>query len=75
MQLVGTPKQAASAVKMGMDIIGATGTEAGGHTGEISTMVLLPQCADICKGTKTILVGGGGIFDGRGAAACLTLGA
>ena len=75
MQLVGSPKQAEASVEMGVDIIGATGTEAGGHTGEISTLVLLPQCADICKGKKTMLVGGGGIYDGRGVAAALALGA
>ena len=38
-------------------------------------MVLLPQCADLMKNSKVILVGGGGIYDGRGIAACFALGA
>eukprot|EP00662_Eupelagonemidae_sp_cell21_P041863 gene41863-66071_t len=40
----------------------------GAHTGDISTLVLVPHPA-------TVLVGGGGIFDGRGVAACMALGA
>ena len=37
-------------------------------------MVLLPQVVDICRG-KAVVVGAGGIYDGRGIAACLALGA
>ena len=44
--LVGTPEQAVKQREAGVDIIVASGTEAGGHTGEISTMVLTPQCVD-----------------------------
>ena len=74
MNMVGHPKHAAKALALGVDIICAQGTEAGGHTGEISTLVLLPQVIDMCAG-KALVVAAGGIFDGRGIAAALTLGA
>ena len=48
------------------------GTEAGGHTGDVSTMVLVPQCVDMCAGHTSplhggpvVVVGAGGIFDGQ----------
>ena len=47
------------ALECGVDIICASGTEGGAHTGDISTMVLLPQCADMCAG-RAVLVGAGG---------------
>lgn len=66
----------------GVDIICAQGGEAGGHTGDIPSMVLLPACADICKqytspltGKPVTLVAAGGINDGRSVAAALMLGA
>jgi NAD(P)H-dependent flavin oxidoreductase YrpB (nitropropane dioxygenase family) len=40
--LIGSPKQVLPCIKSGADIIIATGGESGGHTGDISTMVLLP---------------------------------
>lgn len=67
---------------MGVDAICAQGTEAGGHTGDVATMCLIPQCVDLCKGqmspllgTEVAVVGAGGIFDGRGLVAALSLGA
>lgn len=74
MNMVGHPKHAAKALALGVDIVCAQGTEAGGHTGDISTLVLLPQVIDMCAG-KALVVAAGGIFDGRGIAACLTMGA
>ena len=74
MNMAGHPKHVKKATAVGVDIICATGGEGGAHSGDISTVVLLPQCADMCKG-KAVLVGGGGIFDGRGIAACFALGA
>ena len=71
MNMVGAPKHASRALAAGVDIICAQGTEAGAHTGDISTLVLLPQVVDICKGTAVLVVGAGGICDGRGIAACL----
>jgi len=74
MNMAGHPKHVVKALDVGVDMICATGTEGGAHSGDISTMVLLPQVADQCKG-KAVLVGGGGLFDGRGIAACMALGA
>ena len=74
MSMVGSPKHVKNCVAAGVDIICAQGTEAGGHTGEISTLVLLPQVIDMCEG-KALVVAAGGIYDGRGIAACLTMGA
>merc|ERR1711871_374543 len=58
------------------------GTEGGGHTGDVATTVLIPAVVDAVKGRKSPLTGeqvlvlaGGGIFDGRGLAAALSLGA
>jgi enoyl-[acyl-carrier protein] reductase II len=52
----------------------AQGTEAGGHTGQIATMPLVPQIVDAVGG-QALVVAAGGIFDGRGLAAALSLGA
>lgn len=70
------------ACQAGADIIIAQGGEAGGHTGDIATSVLIPACADICKqytspltGKPVTLVAAGGINDGRSVASALMLGA
>ena len=57
----------------GVDLIVAQGTEAGGHTGEISTMVLVPEVVDAVAPTP--VVAAGGIGNGRQIAAALALGA
>ena len=82
MNMVGSTKHVPKALDVGVDAVCAQGTEAGGHTGDISTLVLLPQCVDLCKGRVSPLhggpvavVGAGGIYDGRGIAAALSLGA
>ena len=62
-------------VAAGVDIICAQGTEAGGHTGDISTMVLLPKVVELCKGTGIVVVGAGVSIMVPGIAACLALGA
>jgi enoyl-[acyl-carrier protein] reductase II len=61
-------------VDAGCDIVVAQGTEAGGHTGLIATMALVPQIVD-AVGDRVPVVAAGGIVDGRGLAAALTLGA
>lgn len=71
--LVGAPGQATRHVEAGADIIVAVGGEAGGHTGEISTMVLVPQVVDEVPGTPVLAAGG--IGDGRQIAAAVALGA
>ena len=52
----------------------AQGTEAGGHCGEISTMVLVPQVVD-AVGPDVPVLAAGGIGDGRQMAAAMALGA
>lgn len=81
MNMVGAPHHVQKALDVGCDIICAQGTEAGGHTGDIGTMALIPQCVDLCRGRRNFLgkpvmvVAAGGVFDGRGLAASLSLGA
>ncbi len=58
--------------KSGADAIIAEGTEAGGHIGELTTMVLVPQVADA---VEIPVVAAGGIADARGAVAAFALGA
>lgn len=72
--LAGKAKHARSHVDNGVDIVIAQGTEAGGHTGEIATMVLLPEIVDAVGADATVL-GAGGIGSGRQIAAALALGA
>ena len=71
--LVGSPEQARAQIAAGVDIIVASGTEAGGHTGEISTMVLVPQVVDAVAPHPVLAAGG--IGGGRQIAAALALGA
>ncbi len=72
--MCGKVRHATAAVEAGCDIVVAQGTEAGGHTGQIATMALVPQIVD-AVGDRVPVVAAGGIFDGRGLAAALTLGA
>ncbi len=60
-------------VRSGVDIIAASGAEAGGHNSRIGTMVLIPQVVDAIKPVP--VVAGGGIGDGRGLVAAMALGA
>jgi NAD(P)H-dependent flavin oxidoreductase YrpB (nitropropane dioxygenase family) len=71
--LAGTPDHALRHVAAGVDLIVAQGYEAGGHTGEIGSMVLIPQVVD-AVGDVPVL-GAGGIATGRQMAAALALGA
>lgn len=73
MQQVHTVEQARQAVEGGVDVIIAQGTEAGGFGGAVSTLALVPQVVDAVAPTPVIAAGG--IADGRGLAAALTLGA
>lgn len=82
MNMVGAPSHVDKALERGVDLICAQGYEAGGHSGSIATMVLIPQCVDRCRGKTSPLTGGpvhviaaGGIYDGRTMAAALSLGA
>jgi len=73
MSLVGTVRAALRVAHAGVDVIVAQGTEAGGHTGRVSTMALVPAIVDAV--TPRPVVAAGGISDGRGLAAALCLGA
>ncbi len=72
--MCGKVDHARRALDAGCDIVVAQGTEAGGHTGQVATMPLVPQIVD-AVGTQIPVVAAGGIFDGRGLAAALALGA
>ena len=72
--LAGAAKHALSHVANGVDIIVAQGYEAGGHTGEIASMVLTPEIVD-AVGPDVPVLGAGGIGRGRQVAASLALGA
>lgn len=71
--LVGNVRNAVRMNKQGVDIIIAQGYEAGGHTGRVGTMALVPQVVDAVAPTPVIAAGG--IADGRGLVAALALGA
>jgi enoyl-[acyl-carrier protein] reductase II len=70
--MIGKVHHAVSAEAAGADIVAAQGTEAGGHTGEIGTLALIPQVVDA---VQIPVLGAGGIADGRGIAAAFALGA
>src|SRR5437588_3855750 len=72
--MCGKVDHARRAVDAGCDLVVAQGTEAGGHTGQVATMPLVPLIVD-AVGERVPVVAAGGIFDGRGLAAALTLGA
>jgi NAD(P)H-dependent flavin oxidoreductase YrpB (nitropropane dioxygenase family) len=71
--LVGRKDHALKQVANGVDIIVAQGTEAGGHSGDVATVVLVPEVVD-AVGDRPVLAAGG-IGSGRQAAAALALGA
>ena len=73
MHQVTTVEQAEQAAARGVDVIVAQGTEAGGFGGTVATMVLVPQVVDAVRPIP--VVAAGGIYDGRGLAAALVLGA
>jgi len=82
MNMVGAPKHVKKALDAGVDIICGQGGEGGGHTGDVATSILIPKCVDLCRGVRSPLTGqpisvvaAGGIFDGRGLAMSLCMGA
>ncbi len=71
--LAGTTQHAVRHAAAGVDLIVAQGTEAGGHTGEVATMVLVPEVVDAVAPVPVLAAGG--IARGRQIAAALALGA
>jgi NAD(P)H-dependent flavin oxidoreductase YrpB (nitropropane dioxygenase family) len=72
--LAGKAEHAARHVARGVDIVVAQGYEAGGHTGEIASMVLVPEVVD-AVGASVPVLAAGGIGSGRQILAALSLGA
>lgn len=82
MNMVGAPKHAEKALKLGVDMVCAQGGEGGGHTGDIPFSVLVPAVVDVARkykspltGQPALVVAAGGVNDGRSLAASLMLGA
>ncbi len=72
--LVGAKEHALKQVAQGVDLIVAQGTEAGGHCGEVSTLVVVPEVIEAIDNAVPVLAAGG-IVTGRQMAACVALGA
>lgn len=72
MALAGNVRQATRMEADGVDILIAQGHDAGGHTGRVGTMALVPQVVDA---VSVPVLAAGGIADGRGLVAALALGA
>ncbi len=72
--MCGKPKHAMRQRAAGVDFVVAQGTEAGGHTGDISTLVLVPQVIDAVENAIPVLAAGG-FARGSQIAAALALGA
>ncbi|MCB1411546.1 MAG: nitronate monooxygenase [Xanthobacteraceae bacterium] len=74
--LVGAKEHALRQVAAGVDILVVQGTEAGGHCGEVSTMVLVPEVIKAIRPIADIpVLAAGGIMTGRQMAACMAMGA
>ena len=74
--LVGAKEHALRQVASGVDILVVQGTEAGGHCGEVSTMVLVPEVIKAIKPIRDVpVLAAGGIMTGRQMAACMAMGA
>ena len=74
--LVGSKEHALRQVAAGVDILVAQGTEAGGHCGEVSTMVLVPEVIKAIKPICNVpVLAAGGIMTGHQMAACMAMGA
>jgi NAD(P)H-dependent flavin oxidoreductase YrpB (nitropropane dioxygenase family) len=73
--LVGAPEHAVKQVHAGVDLVIASGYEAGGHTGEIGTMVLVPEVISAVRDSGVPVLAAGGIVTGRQMAAAIALGA
>lgn len=74
--MIGAAKHAVRQAEAGIDLLIASGTEAGGHTGDVSTMVLIPEIYEAIKPYGDIpILAAGGIMNGQQMAAAMTMGA
>jgi NAD(P)H-dependent flavin oxidoreductase YrpB (nitropropane dioxygenase family) len=74
--LVGAKEHAIRQVNAGVDILVVQGTEAGGHCGEVSTLVLVPEVLKAIKPIRDVpVLAAGGIMTGAQMAACMAMGA
>ena len=74
--LLGTAQHAINQVKADVDILVVSGTEAGGHCGSVSTMVLIPEVYEAIKPYGDVpILAAGGIVTGKQMAAAMTMGA
>ncbi|MEM9620690.1 MAG: nitronate monooxygenase, partial [Pseudomonadota bacterium] len=73
--LVGAKEHAAKQVEAGVDLLVVAGTEAGGHCGEVSTMVLVPEVCQYVAGSGVPVLAAGGIVKGSQMAAAMAMGA
>lgn len=74
--LVGAKEHAIAQVEAGVDILVAVGGEAGGHCGEVSTLVLVPEVIEAIRPVSDVpVLAAGGIVTGRQMAACMAMGA
>jgi NAD(P)H-dependent flavin oxidoreductase YrpB (nitropropane dioxygenase family) len=74
--LVGAKEHAIKQVQAGVDVVVAQGTEAGGHCGEVTTMVLVPEVIEAIRPVRDVpVLAAGGIVTGRQMAAAVALGA
>lgn len=74
--LVGAKSHAIRQIEAGVDILVVSGTEAGGHCGNVPTMVLVPEIHDAIQDVGDVpILAAGGIATGRQMAACMAMGA
>ncbi|QLL09791.1 NAD(P)H-dependent flavin oxidoreductase [Mycobacterium vicinigordonae] len=74
--LVGAKEHAIKQVQAGVDVLVVQGTEAGGHCGEVTTMVLVPEVIEAIRPVRSVpVLAAGGIVTGRQIAASIALGA
>lgn len=74
--LVGAKEHAIRQVNAGVDLLVVQGTEAGGHCGEVSTLVLIPEVLKAIRPIREVpVLAAGGIMTGRQMAACMAMGA
>ena len=73
--LAGAREHAMKHLDAGVDVLIVSGTEAGGHCGEVSTLVLIPEVLNEVEDSDAVVLAAGGIVTGRQMAACMAMGA